>query len=722
MKRYFFLTSLVALAIFASQLPAQSDVRLEAGGCRVTFNEYGGVSSMEVNGQKIDLTAASMFQIMDARGAAAGSDFSEVETKISVRENSNIVTAVGEQNGINLKVEMNPGDFAVRCKAVLSSSDRSERSIVFRWLLPVDCSGWSWAGGLDEVEHIDGGATMQYATVIKANVRTSENGGLNTDKTGGLGNGTFGDKVGMGEFSPYPVACVYDETSGFAVGVDIEHPVLYRLLYIPGQGLAIEFDIGLSSGTFKFPNSAELSWVFYPVDPTWGYRSATEGYYRLFPEAFKKRVDREGIWMPFLNITTVENYEDFGFMFHETSYRPPRNQGDKSIAEIDREIGVYSFQYVEPWDIQIAAAKDGLDYDSAVNEEFPSGQRRESIVRSVAFDPYNQWIIRVMSAPWFDTDWALSYTTNPDPDLGCGSRFANVSQTSINPALEAGFDGVYFDSWEFFWPFDLNYRSDHFNTTDYPLSFSSSLESPRPAIWHYSSEYEMGKAIADSLHANGKLTMGNGFYNIPFTAGIMDLFGCEFEWPGNPSHRNERWAYFRTMASGKPIVVLLNRGMYSDAFTKEPYEGYDVYFNETLFWGVYPSFFSPNASDDPYWRNPDMYNAGRPWFKRFIPLIREVASSGWQPVTSARVIKGDVAVERFGTPENGSVYLTFRDPRMTFSGDVDVEINGEVISGLEKKECVELESKQKITLKKNSDKWHCSFTIKQGETKVLKLY
>jgi len=50
------------------------------------------------------------------------------------------------------------------------------------------------------------------------------------------------------------------------------------------------------------------------------------------------------------------------------------------------------------------------------------------------------------------------------------------------------------------------------------------------------------------------------------------------------------------------------------------------------------------------------------------------------------------------------------------------EIDGEVVSGLEKKECVELESKQRITLKKSRDKWYCAFTIKHGETKVLKLY
>ena len=36
-------------------------------------------------------------------------------------------------------------------------------------------------------------------------------------------------------------------------------------------------------------------------------------------------------------------------------------------------------------------------------------------------------------------------------------------------------DGIYFDSMEWNWHHDLNYREDHFAFTDYPLTFSRSV-------------------------------------------------------------------------------------------------------------------------------------------------------------------------------------------------------------------------------------------------------
>lgn len=710
----------LAMTLLIGVASAKADVSVGTdSGIRLTFGDNGRMKTVSNAGKALKTTGAETFYIMEATDGLADVSFSILPSmKAEQAGDSANLTARG--GGFEVTASISPAGDGLRFGATLKSLERRDRTVVLRWVLPVDCTGWNWSGGIGE-SHVIGASKERYANLVDASVRVSENGGINIAKRGGIGNGTYGDKVGMGEFSPYPLACVFSSETGIGAGIDLNRPVIARLMYLPEQGLVIEFDLGLSPGTFKFPNKAELAWTAYPVESAWGFRSAVEHYYALYPDCFEKRVEREGIWMPFTDITEVPGHQDFGFMFHETGFSPPRNPGDKTIADTDREIGVYSFVYVEPWDIQIAAAKDGLTYDGAVSAEYPKDRRRESIIRSVAFDPWNQWMIRLMYAPWFKTEWAVSYTTNPDPDLGAGSRFASEKRTAIDPALKAGFDGVYFDSWEFFWPFDLNYRSDHINVTDYPLSFSSSLEKPRPAIWHYASEYEMGRAIADSLHATGKLAMGNGFYNVPFTAGIMDLFGCEFEWPGNAGERTERWGYFRTMAAAKPIVVLLNKGMYSDAFTKEPYEGYHVYFNETLFWGVYPSFFSPDAARDPYWKSKESYETGRPYFKKYIPLIREVASAGWSPVTHAHAKQEALSVERFGPGKDGAVYFTVRSLEAPYKGAVDVLVDMSLFAGKTSFDCFELTEGKKVSSSRKGDVLSCRMNMKQGDTKVLRI-
>ena len=84
----------------------------------------------------------------------------------------------------------------------------------------------------------------------------------------------------------------------------------------------------------------------------------------------------------------------------------------------------------------------------------------------------------------------------------------------------------------------------------------------------------------------------------------------------------------------------------------------EKYFQRALFYGMYPSMFSHNAAEDPYWKTPKWYNRDRPLFKRYIPLIRRIAEAGWQPIPCAVTDDPLVYVERFGPDANGDVYLT----------------------------------------------------------------
>jgi hypothetical protein len=108
-------------------------------------------------------------------------------------------------------------------------------------------------------------------------------------------------------------------------------------------------------------------------------------------------------------------------------------------------------------------------------------------------------------------------------------------------------------------------------------------------------------------------------------------------------------------------VLLLNEGLYSGSFSEPPHEGYRQYFEESLLYGLYPSFFSADASNNPYWKNPAAYNVGRPFFRKYVPIIREVNTQGWQPVTLARVSDSDIRLERFDRPGDSVAYFTIRN-------------------------------------------------------------
>ncbi len=122
------------------------------------------------------------------------------------------------------------------------------------------------------------------------------------------------------------------------------------------------------------------------------------------------------------------------------------------------------------------------------------------------------------------------------------------------------------------------------------------------------------------------------------------------------------------MSGAKPYVLLMNTDY--DVFKPEWVERY---FQQALFYGMWPSMFSHNASENPYWRNPKWYNRDRPLFKRYIPLIKLVAEAGWQPVTLAKCDNAHIQVERFGPDSAGRVFLTlFNSEKESQTGKVSI--------------------------------------------------
>jgi len=110
----------------------------------------------------------------------------------------------------------------------------------------------------------------------------------------------------------------------------------------------------------------------------------------------------------------------------------------------------------------------------------------------------------------------------------------------------------------------------------------------------------------------------------------------------------------------------LNEGLNDKAFTNAPYQGYEIYFEKMMAYGFFPSFFSVDASNDPYWQDSKKIENGRPFFKKYIPIIKQIAGAGWEPVTAATSNQPSLRIERFGN--NKKLFFTARN-----SGNKDID-------------------------------------------------
>jgi len=132
---------------------------------------------------------------------------------------------------------------------------------------------------------------------------------------------------------------------------------------------------------------------------------------------------------------------------------------------------------------------------------------------------------------------------------------------------------------------------------------------------------------------------------------LLEVMGTETDW-----HGQGRWVpmsdsellYRRAMCKGKPYCFLMNTAF--EAFSNELVERY---MKRSLAYGMFPGFFSHNASEGHYFSRPELYDRDRPLFKKYVPLCKLVAQAGWEPVTQAKSSDAKVYVERFG-----SRYLT----------------------------------------------------------------
>lgn len=209
----------------------------------------------------------------------------------------------------------------------------------------------------------------------------------------------------------------------------------------------------------------------------------------------------------------------------------------------------------------------------------------------------------------------------------------------------ADLDGEYIDSSEGYVTDELDFRREHFAAAETPLTFS--LHGRRVAIFRGLVAFEYVRAIAQNIHAMDKLMMANSTpYRLCWLAPLLDVMGTETNWNPNGTWQpmsDSDLLYRRSLCKGKPYCFLMNT-----RFEEFSHELAEKYMRRSLAYGMFPGFFSHNASQGHYFTRPELYERDRSLFKKYVPLCKLVAEAGWEPITSAHSSDGSVYVERFG--------------------------------------------------------------------------
>jgi len=487
---------------------------------------------------------------------------------------------------------------------------------------------------------------------------------------GDLGSFSSFPAGGNGRLSRWPFGAVISRRRGLALGLDPGFPAFFRVSANAGtRELYLAFDLGFT----KEHPGAELRFCLFTFEPEWGFPSALKAYYGIYPRAFRCRTPEQGLWMPFARISKVKGWRDFGFKFKEGT-------GETAWDEAH---GILTFRYTEPMTWWMPLPKNLPRTREAALAEArrlaARGRGRLSLRARALFtsgfhDEAGRIPLRFRNEPWCNgAVWSMNDMPGIRGEVTAFSLHWNARIRKKYYERDSGprLDGEYVDSSEGWVTDVLDFRRDHFAAAATPLTFS--LESRRPAIFRGLVAFEYVRALSKYVHSRKRLMMANATPSRLFwLAPLLDVMGTETNW-----HRGGRWTpmtrerllYRRGMCGPKPYCFLMNTRF--EDFSKELVE---KYMKRAVAFGMFPGFFSADASTGHYFTRPELYGRDRPLFKKYVPLCKLLAQAGWEPVPLARTTDPDLQVERFGKR-----YLTVFNfsEKKTISGKVEIFLETE---------------------------------------------
>ncbi len=613
-------------------------------------------------------------------------DILPLRGKLTSRPNGGVDLASGAA-GIRASLRIEPKGEALALDAELSDLNKTERAVTLYFALPVEASGWKW------------GDDIRLARKIAGNGEYTNQTRVPVGATGGM--------------SLYPFGEVSSETQGVGIASQMEWASTFRIFYsAETRLLVIAWEVALSGKTATWPPyNARSRAVLFRLSPSaakWGFRAAAARFYALNPDGYSRRAKAEGIWIPFTDPAKVPRPADFGIAYHE---------GDNSVKS-DDSLGILSFRYKEPSSYWLPMPADlPRTYETALKllleksrQPKPDPEAR-AVFNSGIKDETGRFSLEFRREPWNDGALIL---LNPNPELPASDEqptqgwlaynLADAVKRYSDPAQTL--DGEYLDSLES-WGETLDFRPEHLKTCPYPIPYETDTCTPCVPLWYH--VHTFTRFLRDELRNRGKLLFANATpLRYSAFSSLLDVMGVEVDWqnekgeftPDPDSVMNLR----RTLSAKKPYLLLQNTDF--DRFGRAKMERY---FQTCLFYGLYPSCFSANASDNIYWENSKWIERDRTLFKQYIPLLQQVSRAGWEPVTEALSSNSAIGVERFGTR-----FLTIHNFAFT-------EQSAKIVTSLAGKSVSVLLGSETRTPRRTAAGLEIEVLLAPGETRLLEI-
>ncbi len=678
-------------------VPAQTSAMTvtTSNGLSLSLGNHS-VTSVNLDGNVISNSAIpSGFLVRDHAAKSDVYYFNKVP-----HSNPNKFKGRADDLGLEIDADFTAVAEGIKVSGRLTDTKEIDRAVSLTFALPVDADNWKWGDYIRSAQTIQTGQAGHVFT--------------NSDPV----------DFETGAMSIYPISAIYDEqgNKSLSMGLDYGKPAHYRLDYNGGtKQLLITFEFGLAPDTANFPSSADFSFVIYRFDADWGFRSAFDQYTKLFPEHYTVRIQDQGIWMPFKPIGALPDWQDFGFKFKEGDDDAAdtlfSNQNDILVFHYE-ELGSW-WQPLDPEEDKTIANAIAVRDAEALNGDEKSQMGQSAAMLNSAGSPYLRWV----DVPW--NSGAL-WMINANPDLPGTTNGYKIyySEEKLEdrydtPPSAPKTNGEYLDTLDG-WPYAMNFNRAHFPYAIAPLTFSKL--NYKPAVHRGFTNWEATKRIADRMHSMDNFTMANGTpHSYSIYTPWLDAMGIERNWLGASDSfapdGDEILSKYRTLAYQKPFLMLQNTD-----FSKFSYEHMKKYMQRSLFYGIFPSAFSPNASNTSnYWVACDSmpgcveyFERDRDLFVQYVPVIKEVAEAGWEPLTYAESSNASILVERYG--RGSAVYLTLMNESTTTNSAVISFAPGSLgING--SPSATEMLSGSPVAITNNT----FAVSINPGEVKVVKI-
>ncbi len=646
----------------AAEVPQKTKaVTLTTDNMSLSWDESGAVSSVALQGKECVVSSLSGFFITDAkynkRYAFTAPLTGEEEWK---------QTGTVEDAGLTVDVTYRREGHAIVVEGSVADVTGADRMIHLDYFLPVCADGMYWYDDISTRQEIKAGRNYDMPAEYCLD----------------------GHKMSL-----YPYGAVSNGEQAAALAVPMEPPQSFLIGYKHTSGyeaLTVRFDFALTDKTAKTASRADFSFVIYaPTLPEWGFRSASQDYYDLFPEYFEVKSNGGGNWLFQHSYEQVEGVEDFYFGYNETP----------SSYKFDEEHGVTSLEYTAP-------AEQWMEWPGMPKEPEPTYEQYmdrfselladesgeiepgfPAVTKKNAAEAMKNSAVYLDNGNYFTVGWyaygvSVCFVTNHNPDIpgwnGYKLQLSEIERAERAAEAEGSrLGGVYIDNLAGLGSY--NYREEHFQYADMPLLWD---RNGRLAIPTFSSSYSYTKAVRARCDENGQIVMANMVFperGIAQYIHMVDVPGseCGPDWGWDPYIQRLR----RTMAYRKPWMLLLGHATGNSGnwgASEASYEAKENVMRSAVAYGLFANVIG--------YRVPlSEYEASRPIFRKYTYIAVVQDKLGWEPITYAAVSgTGGADCERFGDPASGAAIFTVYntgEEKSAFGGTLNIDLSAMKVSG-----------------------------------------